>query len=72
MIKAPNSTVRDRTHRVKPWRDHGMVVRSAAASLVDIWNRFKRIMGYQQCWMPDTKLKELAEDDAVGVKSEMG
>jgi hypothetical protein len=56
---------------VKHWRDHGMVVRWVAASLMDIEDRFKRIMGYQQLWMLDAKLKELAEDDVVDVKSEV-
>jgi len=31
--------------------------------------RFKRIMGYQQLWMLDAKLKELAEEDTVDAKS---
>lgn len=48
-----------------------MVVRWVAASLMDIEDRFKRIMGYQQLWMLDAKLKELAEDDVVDVKSEV-
>jgi len=71
VIESPNSGVRSRTRRVKRWRDHGMVVRWVAASLMDMEQRFKRIMGYQQIWMLDAKLKELAQDDVVDVKSEV-
>ena len=31
------------------------------SSLLDMEQRFKRIMGYQQLWMPDAGLKELTE-----------
>ncbi|MEE8576006.1 MAG: IS256 family transposase [candidate division Zixibacteria bacterium] len=63
VIESPNSGVRTRTGRVKNWRDHGMVVRWVAASLLDMEKRFKRIMGYQQLWMLDAKLKELAKEE---------
>jgi putative transposase len=63
VIESPNSGVRTRTGRVKNWQDHGMVVRWAAASLLDMEKRFKRIMGYQQLWMLDAKLKELAKEE---------
>ena len=42
-----------------------MVVRWAAASLLYMEKRFKRIMGYEQLWMLDAKLKDLPEADAV-------
>ncbi len=63
VIESPNSGVRTRTGRVKNWRGHGMVVRWVAASLLDMEKRFKRIMGYQQLWMLDAKLKELAKEE---------
>ena len=63
IVESPNSGVRTRTGRVKNWRDHGMVVRWVAASLLDMEKRFKRIMGYQQLWMLDAKLKELAKEE---------
>jgi putative transposase len=62
VIESPNSGIRSRARRVKNWRDHGMVVRWAAASLLDMEERFKRIMGYQRLWMLEAKLKELAEE----------
>ena len=42
-----------------------MVVRWAAASLLDVEQRFKRIMGYQQLWMLEAKLKELTEEERI-------
>jgi len=32
-------------------------------SLLNMEKRFKRIMGYQQLWMLDAKLKELAKEE---------
>ena len=71
VIESPNSGVRSRTRRVKNWRDHGMVVRWVAASLLDMEQRFKRIMGYQQLWMLDAKLKELNEEPKIDRKSQV-
>jgi hypothetical protein len=42
-----------------------MVVRWVAASLLDMEQHFKRIMGYQQLWILDAKLKDLAGDVTV-------
>jgi len=71
VIESPNSGVRRRTRRVKNWQDHKMMVRWAAVSLVDMEKQFKRVMGYQQLWMLDARLKELAEHDRVDFKSEV-
>lgn len=71
VIESPNSGIRGRTRRVKNWQDHAMVVRWVAASLLDMEERFKRIMGYQQLWMLEAKLKELVEDDTVDTKSQV-
>jgi putative transposase len=71
VIESPNSGIRSRTRRVKNWRDHAMVVRWVAASLLDMEKRFRRIMGCGQLWMLDAKLKESAEDDAVDAKSQV-
>jgi putative transposase len=65
VIESPNSGIRSRTRRVKYWRDHAMVVRWVAASLLEMEKRFKKIMGYQQLWMLDAKLKDLAAEDGV-------
>lgn len=71
LIESPNSGIRSRTRRVKNWQDHGMVVRWVAASLLDMEKRFKRIMGYQHLWILEAKLKEMAEDEMVDVKSQV-
>lgn len=71
VIESPNSGIRSNTHRVKNWRDHGMVVRWVSASLFDMEKRFRRIMGYSQLWMLEAKLSELAEDERIDVKSKV-
>ena len=65
VIESPNSGIRSRTRRVKRWRDHAMVVRWVATSLLDMEKRFRKIMGHQQLWMLDAKLKDLAAADSV-------
>jgi len=70
-IESPNSGIRSRTRRVKNWQDHGMVVRWVAASLLDMESRFKRVMGYQQLWMLEAKLRELAEEERIDGKSKV-
>jgi len=71
VIESPNSGIRSRTRRVKNWQDHGMVVRWVATSLLDMEKRFKRIMGYQQLWMLEEKLRELAEEERIDGKSKV-
>ena len=71
VIESPNSGIRSRTARVKNWQDHAMVVRWLAASLLDMEKRFRRVMGYQQLWMLEAKLKDLAEDAAVDSRSQV-
>ena len=71
VIESPNSGIRSRTHRVKNWQDHGMVVRWVAASLLDMEQRFRRIMGYDQLWILDEKLRELAGEEAIDDKSKV-
>ena len=71
MIESPNSGIRSRTHRVKNWQDHGMVVRWVAASLLDMESRFKRVMGYRQLWILEEKLRELAEKESIDGKSKV-
>lgn len=48
-----------------------MVVQWVAASLLDMEERFRRIMGYQQLWMLDAKLKGLAQEQAVDAKVQL-
>ena len=69
--ESPNSGIRSRTGRVKNWKDHAMVVRWTASALMDMEKRFKRIMGYQQLWILDAKLKELNENETIDNKSQV-
>jgi putative transposase len=62
VIESPNSGIRDRTRRVKHWRDATMVIRWVAASLMDMEKRFRRIMGYQHLWILQTHLDQLVGD----------
>jgi putative transposase len=71
VIESPNSGIRSRTYRVKNWQDHDMVVRWVAASLLDMEQRFKRIMGYQQLWILEVKLGELAKEEKIDGKSKV-
>ena len=48
-----------------------MVVRWVAASLLDMEQRFKRIMGYEQLWMLEAKLKELNEEIDIDGKTKV-
>jgi len=47
------------------------VERTVAASLLNMEQRFKRIMGYQHLWMLDVKLKELNEQTGIDTKSQV-
>jgi hypothetical protein len=49
----------------------GMVVRWVAALLLDMEKRFKRIMGYQQLWTLEARLKDLAEEATVDADSQV-
>ncbi len=69
--ESPNSGIRTRTRRVKNWQDAGMVVRWVAASLLDMEQRFRRIMGYQQLWILEAHLDELARDKKVARKGKV-
>ena len=71
LTESPYSGVRTRTRRVKNWQGHAMVVRWLAVSLLHMQQQFKWIMGYQQLWMLDAKLKELAAEDTVEAKSQV-
>ena len=65
VIESPNRGIRRGTRRVKRWQDHGMVVRWVAASLLQVEKRFRRIMGYQQLWILQAKLKELQQKSGI-------
>ena len=48
-----------------------MVVRWVGSALMDMEKKFKRIMGYQQLWILEAKLCELAQDERIDEKSKV-
>jgi transposase-like protein len=62
LIESPQSGVRQRTRRVRRWRDGAMALRWAATAWVATEKRFRRIMGYQHLWI----LKAYLDDAECG------
>lgn len=60
IVESPHAGVRDRTRRVKRWRDAKMVQRWAAAGFLDAEKSFRKMMGYQDLWMLDAILNPTA------------
>ncbi len=48
-----------------------MVVRWVAASLLEMENKFRRIMGYQHLWILEAKLNELAQESGIAKDEEV-
>ena len=68
IIESPNAGLREKTGRVTHWRDGQMVLRWAAAALVTLEKRMRRIMGHQQLWMLAAKLQNQEEQQGVARK----
>ena len=62
IIESSISGVKNRTGRVKRWKDGSMVTRWAATSLLDAESSFRRIMGYKDLWMLDAALKDFVDN----------
>jgi len=58
VIESPYSGVRQKTARVTRWRDGGMVLRWTASALLSVEKRMRRIMGYEQLWILQTRLMD--------------
>jgi transposase-like protein len=71
VIESPYSGVRQRTGRVKRWRDGQMALRWTASALLSIEKRLRRIMGYQQIWMLEAALKDLDEKEGVAMEEKV-
>lgn len=61
LVESPHAGMRQRTGRVKRWRDGAMVLRWLAAGYLETEKSFRRIMGYQHLWCLEAKLLELQE-----------
>lgn len=68
VIESPYSGVREKTGRVKRWRDGQMALRWTASALLSLEKRLRRIMGYQQLWMLEAALQEWGEEENVAVE----
>jgi putative transposase len=71
VIESPYSGVRQKTGRVKRWRDGQMALRWTASALLSIEKRLRRIMGYQQMWMLEAALKDMDEKEGVAMKEKV-
>lgn len=69
IIESPYSGVRQKTVRVRRWRDGSMVFRWAACALLTKEKSFRRIMGYQQLWKPGSALNSQVETEMIGKES---
>ena len=67
VIESPHSGVRLRTRRVCRWRNGQMVLRWAAAALLETEKNFRKIMGYRDLWM----LKAALDPNTVSAKQEV-
>jgi len=58
IVESPTSGVRLRTRRVTHWQNGEMVLRWAAAALLETEKSFRRIMGHRDLWMLKAVLDE--------------
>ena len=72
LIDNSHSAIRERTRRVKHWKNGTMALRWAAASLEADSKNFRRIMGHQHLWMPRAALDESQADDKLAQETKAG
>ena len=65
LIDNSHSAVRERTRRVKHWRDGTMALRWTAASFAACEKNFRRIMGHAELWMLKAALDEHRQDQQL-------
>jgi transposase-like protein len=63
--------IRRKTDRVTRWRDGRMVLRWTASALMAVEKRMHRVMGYQQLWMLEAKLREVEQEESVAMKDKV-
>ncbi len=72
LIDNSHSAIRERTRRVKHWKNGTMALRWAAASLQAASKNFRRIMGYEHLWMLQAALDESQADDKLARQMKAG
>ncbi|MBX3100869.1 MAG: IS256 family transposase [Salinibacterium sp.] len=65
LIDNGHSAVRERTRRVKHWRNGTMALRWAAAAFEAASRNFRRIMGHEHLWMLKAALDETSRDQRL-------
>jgi transposase-like protein len=65
LIDNSHSAVRQRSARVKHWRDGCMALRWTAASFAASEKNFRRIMGHEHLWMLEAALNEPQQDQQL-------
>ena len=72
LIDNSHSAVRQRSARVKHWRDGMMALRWTAASFAASEKNFRRIMGHQHLWMLKAALDEPQQDQQLAQQIKAG
>lgn len=72
IIESSFSGTSGKTGRVKRWRDGAMVVRWAAAALLETEKHYKKIMGYRDLWQLQAHLNELNAQHGLASKRKVG
>ncbi len=72
LIDNSHSAIRERTRRVKHWKNGTMALRWAAASLEAASKNFRRIMGYEHLWMLKAALDESQAADKLAQEMKAG
>ena len=62
LIDNSHSAVRERTRRVKHWKNGTMALRWTAAAFAAAEKNFRRIMGHDHLWMLKAALDETQQD----------
>ena len=72
IIESSFSGTSGKTHRVKRWQDGAMVVRWAAAALLETEKHYKKIMGYRDLWQLKAHLDELDVQHSLASERKAG
>ena len=72
LIDKSHSAVRQRSARVKHWRDGTMALRWTAASFAASEQNFPRIKGHQHLWMLKAALDEFQQDQQLARQIKAG
>jgi len=69
LIDNSHSAIRERTHRVKHWKNGNMALRWTAAAFAAVEENFRRIMGYEHLWMLKAALDDQHQDQQLATEA---